>query len=285
MRLSECYSTLNVTPDSAWVEVKRSYHYLAKKYHPDVNAGKQGLSYKFRKINHAFKTLEASYKATSSKANVNNNEIRKPSISRAVPTRNSAPSKPTKPLVAVPHKNSLTQLDAYKRHESGKIFGLGNGLRSLRQTLFEWEKTLFLLDTNKNIHIKKRLASQANIVRIKKGEDTFQVRIPPGPWTRMFIRIPDKGNKSLFSKKRGDLLLNIHVPNNEALSPTNPTFYYKVRIPKESLGKYKVWTLKSTDGPIRFTLPANTAEGQKFTLKANSGESTCSSHIITVHLV
>ncbi len=278
MRLSECYNTLNVTPDSAWVEVKRSYHYLAKKYHPDVNAGRQGLSYKFRKINHAFKTLEASYKADNGKK-----KMRTPSIIRAVPGRNSSPAKRNRHLVAVPHKNALTQLDAHKRHESNTSVGLDK----VRKTLFEWEKTLFLLDINKNIHIKKRIANQANIVRVKRGEDNFQVRIPPGPWTRMFIRIPQKGNKSLFSKKRGDLLLNIHVPANEALDPTSPKFYYKVRIPKESLGGNKVWILKSTDGPIRFTLPSNTVEGQKFTLKANSSqkEATCSDHIITVRLV
>lgn len=275
MRLSECYNTLNVTPDSAWVEVKRSYHFLAKKYHPDVNAGRQGLSSKFRKINHAFKTLEASYKT--------NSELRKPSILRTAPARKPAPANLNRPLAAVPHNKSITHLNTHKRQETDDKAGWGKA----RNTLFKWEKTLFLLDMNKNIQIKKRLANQASIVRIKMGEDNFQVRIPPGPWTRMFIRVPDKGNKSLFSKKRGDLLLNIHVPNNEALSPENPTFYYKVRIPREKLIKNKVWTLKSTDGPIRFTLPVNTVEGQKFTLKADDsqGESTCSSHIITVHLV
>jgi curved DNA-binding protein CbpA len=278
MRLSECYNTLNVTPDSAWVEVKRSYHFLAKKYHPDVSAEKQGLSSKFRKINHAFKILEASYKADSGKK-----EIRKPSTIRTAPVRNSAPSNRNEPLIAVPHKKSLTHLVTHKKQESDNSFGLDK----VRKTLFEWEKTLFLLDMNKNIRIKKRVANQANIVRVKRGEDSFQVRIPPGPWTRMFIRIPNKGNKSLFSKKRGDLILNIHVPSDEALSSTSPSFYYKVRIPKEKLETNKVWTLKSTDGPIRFTLPVNTQEGQKFTLKANAsqGESACASHIITVHLV
>lgn len=278
MRLSECYNTLNVTPDSAWVEVKRSYHFLAKKYHPDVSAGKQGLSSKFRKINHAFKILEASYKAGSDKK-----ETRKPSTIRTASARKSTPSNRNEPLIPVPHKRPITRLVTHKKHEPDNSFDLGK----FRKTLFEWEKTLFLLDTHKNIRIKKRVANQANIVRVKKGEDNFQVRIPPGPWTRMFIRIPNKGNKSLFSKKRGDLILNIHVPNNEALSPTNPTFYYKVRIPKGKLERNKVWTLKSTDGLIRFTLPTNTQEGQKFTLKANAsqGELTDSSHIITVHLV
>jgi curved DNA-binding protein len=282
MRLSECYNVLNVTPDSAWVEIKRSYHFLAKKYHPDANAGRQGLSYKFRKLNHAFKTLESSYKDNSTKK-----AIKKPSTLRSVPAGNLARSKRNTPLAAVSYKQPVTQLSTHKRQESGESTGLGKGFKSFMQTLFKWEKTIFLLDMNQDIRIKKRLANQANIVRVKRGEDSFQVRIPPGPWTRMFIRIPNKGNKSLFSNKRGDLILNIHVPNSETLSPTNPKFFYKVRIPKNSLHKNKVWTLKSTDGPIRFTLPANTVEGQKFTLRADAsqGESASSSHIITVQLV
>ena len=33
--LPECYKVLNVSPGVNWIEIKKSYHALALKYHPD----------------------------------------------------------------------------------------------------------------------------------------------------------------------------------------------------------------------------------------------------------
>jgi hypothetical protein len=161
------------------------------------------------------------------------------------------------------------------------------GIKGLGATLFEWEKKVFLLDIRKNIFLKKRLPTHANVVRVNKGGESFQVRIPPGPWTQMFIRVPEKGNKSMFSQKRGDLLLNIHVPDSESPQPAPATYYYKVSIPEQAIGTDKVWTLKSATGPIKFTLPKTAQNGQEFMLKANrnSAGPSCASHIITLSLV
>ena len=103
----------------------------------------------------------------------------------------------------------------------------------------------------------------------------------------MFIRVPEKGNKSMFSKKRGDLLLNIHVPNCESIDSAPPVFHYKVRIPEKDIGSDKVFTLKSATGPIKFTLPKTAQHGQKLILKANRNSTgpACASHIMTLSLV
>ena len=177
------------------------------------------------------------------------------------------------------HPASKNKIHPFKNAERGS-----NGLGA---TLFEWEKKIFLLDIRKNVFLKKRLPSHSNIVRVKQGEDSFQVRVPPGPWTSMFIRVPQKGNKSMFSEKRGDLLLNIHVPQRESIDPAPAVYYYKVRIPEKAIGTDKVWTLKSATGPIKFTLPKTAQDGQKLILKANRNSTgpSCASHIMTLSLV
>lgn len=53
---TECYTTLNVTPDSSVQEVKESYIKFARKYHPDANH-KTVNSEKFAKINYAYNTI------------------------------------------------------------------------------------------------------------------------------------------------------------------------------------------------------------------------------------
>ncbi|GJL80142.1 MAG: cytochrome c biogenesis protein [Nitrospinaceae bacterium] len=282
MKLTECYDTLNVSPDSKWQEIKKAYHFLAKKYHPDVQPKRPGSESKFRRITQAFKLLETRYRMESFEK-ANGKQTKSPPFSK----RQSSPKNQDEPVAAVPLEKTPTLLHTHKKTVPGEKRGFTGNLKHFGQSLFKLEKKVFLLDLKQNIYLKKRLVNKANIVRIKRGKDNFQVRIPPGPWTCMFIRIPNKGNKSLFSNKRGDLLLNITVPEMDFFTPTNPNFYYKVRIPRERLEANKAWILKSTRGPIRFTLPENTEDGQKFTLKssASKSEPSESSHIITVHLV
>jgi len=280
MTISECLTTLNVGPNSQWAEVKRSYHFLAKKYHPDLHPGKPGMTSRFRKISEAFKTLEVWHKWNLKKRTQWTANKR---MSRF--TNNQGEAEQSNPQVASPLGKKPTPL-----HTASKIHSTENtecGFKGLGATLFEWEKKIFLLDIRKNIFLKKRLPSHANIVRVKKGEESFQVRIPPGPWTSMFLRVPEKGNRSMFSKKRGDLLLKIHVPNRESIDPAPAVFYYKVRIPKTAIGSDKVWTLKSANGPIKFTLPTTAQNGQKLILKSNgaSAGASSASHIMTLSLV
>jgi curved DNA-binding protein CbpA len=279
MKLSECFTTLNVGPGAKWEEVRKSYHFLAKKYHPDLHPGKPGIAPKFHKISEAFKTLEIWYKSGSKKnpAWKTIKEQRKRFAEKQAESGDPQMArhlgeKPT-PLHSV-NKNQPTD----EGHPETKRIGV---------TLFEWERKIFSLDIRKQIFLKKRLPSHSNIVRVKKGKDSFQVRIPSGPWTSMFIRVPEKGNKSMFSNKRGDLLLNIHVPNGETLEPAPAVYHYKVRIPEKSIGTEKVWTLKSATGPIKFTVPNTAQDGQKLILKANRSSigSKCASHILTLSLI
>ncbi len=281
MKLSECFTTLNVGPNAKWEEVRRSYHFLAKKYHPDLNPGKPALTPKFQKISDAFNTLEVRYKISRQKSlawkTVNEHRNRF--------YEDQSKDNSGVPMMATPLEKAPTPLNT-----ASKIHPTENSERSFKgvgDTLFEWEKKIFSLDIRKNIFLKKRLPSHSNIVRVKKGEESFQVRIPSGPWTRMFIRVPDKGHKSMFSNKCGDLLLNIHVPNGETLDPAPAVYYYKVRIPENAIGTNKVWTLKSATGPIKFTLPKTAQDGQKLILKANRNSTgpKCASHIMTLSLV
>lgn len=281
MRFSECFTVLNVRPDTKWDEVRRSYHFLAKKFHPDLHPNKPSATKKFHRISEAFKTLEIRHKLRLKKDSPwkTINDYR----NRFTTKQNEADA--DQPQVATPLGKAPTPLKtAGKNHPTEDTV---RGFKGLGDTLFDWEKKVFLLDIRKNIFLKKRLPTHSNIVRVKKGDESFQVRIPPGPWTSMFIRVPEKGNKSMFSNKRGDLLLNINVPNNETLDSAPAVYYYKVRIPQNTIGTNKVWTLKSATGPIKFTLPETAQQGQKLILKANRSATgpNCASHIMTLNLV
>jgi len=254
---------------------------MAKKYHPDLHPGKPGKAFRFRKISEAFKTLENRNKWNQMKRT----QQRMASRKRGGFSTNRDEVNQGKPQFATPLGKSPTPLHVANKNDNSE--NSESGFKQLRATLFEWEKKICLLDIRKNIFLKKRLPSHSNIVRVKMGEESFQVRIPPGPWTSTFIRVPEKGHKSMFSKKRGDLLLNIHVPNLESLAPPPAVYYYNVRIPEKAIGSDKTWTLKSAEGPIKFVLPKTAQNGQRFVLKSNrnSAGASSSSHIMTLSLV
>jgi len=51
------YSILGVSEDATLVDIKKSYRFLVKKYHPDRNSGKEIESEMIKKINIAFEVL------------------------------------------------------------------------------------------------------------------------------------------------------------------------------------------------------------------------------------
>lgn len=62
MDIHEYYSILGVTEDATLVEIKKSYRFLVKKYHPDRNSGKEIDSEIIKKINIAFEVLSDKHK-------------------------------------------------------------------------------------------------------------------------------------------------------------------------------------------------------------------------------
>lgn len=57
MDILKYYSILGVSEDATLVEIKKSYRFLVKKYHPDRNSGKEIDSEIIKKINIAFEVL------------------------------------------------------------------------------------------------------------------------------------------------------------------------------------------------------------------------------------
>lgn len=58
MRLSECHSLLEVSPDANLDEIKASYRRLAFRYHPDLNPGDARAAQRFTRLNEAYVLLK-----------------------------------------------------------------------------------------------------------------------------------------------------------------------------------------------------------------------------------
>lgn len=57
MAYPEYYTVLGVEVTASAEDIKKKYRYMAKKYHPDLNAGNKAAEEKFKQINEAYETL------------------------------------------------------------------------------------------------------------------------------------------------------------------------------------------------------------------------------------
>ena len=253
MKLSECYRLLNASPNMEWNEIKKSYHSLAKRFHPDLQPQDSASSFRFRRITQAFEVLE----------NLNRSRphpVHEETAPQDAPASSSPPSR-KEPIAATP----LFQKNREKKAPAKRSPGI---LRRLRMWLFNFERKYLLLDLKQKITISPRLAAMGCSIRVRKGSERFQVRIPRGPWNRLFLRIPGKGNFSLLAFLRGDLLLEILVEQGKEVAVRESEFFYKIRVPKHEVRWGKVFTLNSVHGPIRFTLPKTAGNGEQFVVEA-----------------
>ncbi len=283
MKLSQSFRVLNVSPCEKWTVVKKSYYSLVKQYHPDRHPDNLIYENKLKEVICAFKLLEKHYKYQE------NHREQGAQVSPAM--RFSQPlidAKALSPDESSPIENysPVSRADT-STEASDKKTRWDKWVQRLQKNLTKYEKKIFLLDIQKNIRVHPHTATQGGFVRMRKGKETYQVTIPSGSWNRMSLRIPEKGESSLFGKKRGDLLLNIEVVNPQSVNADDTKFYYELHLPRETVKSSKVQTLDSVFGPIKFVLPRNIKQGQNFVLKSKPNEKakTPSSHVVTIQFI
>jgi DnaJ-class molecular chaperone len=256
MQIAECFKILNVSPGDEWLRVRKSYHSLARQLHPDINQVRGGTQLgdaRLKEINQAFEKLETHYKAHSL-----------PDKGRTVDRGNTKLGSLFKAL----RDNPVLQ-SAY---------------RSSLDFIEELDNKAFQLDIQKDIKISGSVLQKGGSLNLKSGKESFAVKIPSGDWNQMSLRVTGKGERSLFSQRRGDLLLNLRVPIAEIEITDSSHFSYEMKIPPEKIAGRRTMTLNSSEGPIKFILPRNTRDGQSFTLRSGWGGKSETLHILTVRL-
>ena len=247
MQLTECFRILQVEPGAPWQVIKKSYYSLAKSLHPDINPQSPNAESQFKEINQAFQILRSHFSRPDEKS-----------------------------LVKVRAKTWTFLLQRIIRnHKLQKL--IGDCTIYLRQL----ESRIFQLDVYKKIHVSITTAQSGANIYLKSGREKLEIRVPSGNWNQMSLSIPDKGEPSLFTNRRGDLILNLQTPKMETINCIGSCFSYEMAIDKGRVDK--VMTLNSSEGPIKFVLPRNTVNGQTFCLKSRADSD--SKHVLTVLLV
>jgi DnaJ-class molecular chaperone len=260
MQIVECFKILNVVPGEDWRKVRQSYYSLAKQFHPDINSQRKTADShlgenRLKEINQAFEKLESHYKASD---NVLPEQLE---IFKQKP-------------------NKLRNLFYRLKNKPAVQHVVNSGLNFL----VDLDSKVFQLDIQKNVRISESTLQKGASLHLKSGKEHFDVKVPSGDWNQMSLRIPGKGESSIFSKRRGDLVLNLHGPTQKIAGTGKSRFSYEMKIPHNQIADGRVMTLNSSEGPIKFILPRNTRDSQKFTLYSAREGASETLHILTVRL-
>lgn len=248
MQITKCYEVLQVESDAPWQVVKKSYYSLAKKLHPDLNSSNTDAETKLKEINQAFQILKSHFSNRANTSLVKNDRTFKNWENFFQKIQQNPNVKKIKDACA----DYLSRLD----------------------------EKVFQLHVHKTIEIPVSTAKRGGSIFMKSGKEKFEVKIPSGDWNRLSVSIQGKGQSSLFSKRRGDFILDLHIPKNGIVTPRAFSSSYEMNVDRTKLGQ--VMTLNSSEGPIRFVLPRNTMEGQTFCLRSHLDSKHM--HVLTVRL-
>lgn len=246
MQITKCFEILQVDNDAPWRVVKKSYYTLAKKLHPDLNPSNSDAEMKFKEINLAFQVLRSHFGNPAGMG-----------------------------LVHIKSGNNPLQVFFHRIWQNPKF---EKWRRDCTEHLIQLDTRVFHLNIHKKIQIPGDTANSGGSLHMKAGREKFEVKIPPGDWNQMSLCIPGKGEASLFSKRRGDLILDLQIQRKVPVNTGESSFSYEMTVDKNKIGR--VLTLDSSEGPIKFVLPGNTVSGQIFCLRAGSGQK----HILKVLL-
>jgi curved DNA-binding protein len=283
VKFEDYYAVLEVPRTAAAEDIKKSYRRLSKLYHPDINKQK-GAEDKFKRVSEAYEVLKdpekrRRYDALGSNYKAGQDFRPPPGYGGAGGqwsqfdwnfggggTRGETPSQFSDFFEAFFRQQQQQQQQQQQgRRRRGE--GSGNTPRDGAST--DADITIDLIDAY--LGAVKPFTLQHVVVGPDGGrrteERTYNVRIPPGTIEGTKIRLKGEGAQGIGGGAPGDLLLRVHLANNDRFVADGHDLHTHVRIaPWEAVlgGKVQVPTL---DGAVTLTLPPGSQGGQKLRVK------------------
>ncbi len=303
------YDLLGVKRDASDKEIKQAYRRLARKYHPDVNAGDKSAEAKFKEINAAYEVLSDKEK------------------------RRKYDKYGDKWQYADQFEEAERQQAQYWRYSrgGGESFHFGGdigGLDSIFDELFGGGRGHVFsrrsrpsrgqdLESPIEVTLEEAYSGTTRTISLQmevpcsvcKGSGMIQnlpcsacrgsgtvpqikrleVKIPPGVATGSRIRIAGKGQPSYSGGTSGDLYLKITVRPHEKFERRGDNLHTEVPVPLTTAilgGEVQVPTPK---GKLALKIPAETQNGRVFRLSGQGmphlGKSTRGDLIVRVSVV
>jgi curved DNA-binding protein len=243
MQKKDYYKILQVSQSAETAEIKKAYRRLAKEMHPDLNPDDEQSEERFKEIAEAYDVLSdpdkrsqydyfIKYGTAPPNTHFKNYRERRDDIFQPV------------------FSTFFNDLFKKQKQKAAKKYMKGNDRKG---------KLTISLD-----EVAKGSARILNI----DGEK-IRIKIWPGIENRRIIKIKEKGHKSKYGGRRGDLYIKIVTETHEIYQRRGSNLFRTFKVnPFEALHGSKK-TLETLQGKKEFSIPELSAPGSKIVIKGS----------------
>jgi len=244
MTAGDPYQVLGLKRGASTAEVRKAYKRLARKYHPDVNAGDKAAEERFKSISEAHAILSD------------------PEKRQAFDQYGSTGARPTGGYDTSGF-NSAGFSGAGLGDLFAQMFGggvPGGGAPQARGASVEATLGIGFMDAIHGLKTPLRIQRQG-------GNETIQVSIPAGVTDGTRLRISGHGHPGPPGTPPGDLHVIIKVARHQVFTRKGNNIYCKVPVTVSEAALGARIQVPTVDGASNLSIPAGSKSGQKVRLK------------------
>ena len=273
------YNILGVSRSSSADAIKKKFRKLALKYHPDRNPGDKKAEAKFKEITEAYEVLSDSEKrtkydqfgqywqhagsSTPGAGGVNFDGIDFSQYGNFDEFINELLGRISTPGGAKSSRAGYGSSRSYSYNTGDRTaspFGDFGGFGGFggQSTAVDREAILNLTFSEAFRGVTKRL---------NLGNESVEVRIPPGAKPGSKIRVKGKGRLDPYSKRQGDLYLKVHLQSHFFFHFEGDNLTCEIPITPDEAVLGASIDVPTPDGMVQMKIPAGIRHGQTLRLR------------------
>ncbi len=261
---TDYYHTLGVGRDASQDDIKRAYHKLARKYHPDLNQEDAEAKTKFQEVQEAYDVLGDAKKRDMYDRYGTAFE------GGAQPGQGPRPGRGQK--VNVEDFEDFSQFfgERFSHDPSGGFGDIFNQFRRAGKPRGGYRQQGSDLQAEITIPFQQSITGgeiSLSVQREAGKTETITPKIPPGFEDGKKLRLRGQGNPGVGGGSAGDLLITVHVAPHPAYSRRGDNL--EVRVPVtvgEAAAGGKI-DVPGPNGTVTVTVPPNSSTGKRLRIK------------------
>ncbi|KAM3107803.1 DnaJ C-terminal domain-containing protein [Phormidesmis sp. 146-33] len=270
------YTILGVSKTASADDIKKAFRKLARQYHPDLNPGDKAAEARFKEVNEAYEVLSDGDKRK--KYDQFGQYWQQADRAGASPGRGRSPFNTTPGFdeFEFGRYGSFDEFinDLLGRMGNNGTAGYGrtadpfSGYRTAPSGAGSTADTGANLDTEASVKLTLGEAFNGTQKRFAIGNETIEVRIPPGAKAGTRIRVRGKGRFSPhYTSQRGDLYLTVELTPHPFFQFDGDNLTCEVAIaPDEAVLGAQI-EVPTPDGLVKVNVPAGIRSGQSLRLR------------------